>query len=184
MQLRYRGAALEGHLLGVEIEAEPADAYIRDNDLVVVYRETPDRPFSVQVYWSVSAAKPSGALMLDATVSIQTRQWEAYPRVTVTSMIERCATEVLDGGSIVVRPPGVDWSYGEATPPFDFVRRAAPDNAGDHPQIAWTFGGEFMERGVIRRLRLRGAFVPRAGDGEHLQRLRAALLAEQPPLTA
>jgi hypothetical protein len=41
-----------------------------------------------------------------------------------------------------------------------------------------------MERGVIRRLRVRAALVPRTGDLASLNLLRAALQAEQPPLTA
>jgi hypothetical protein len=48
----------------------------------------------------------------------------------------------------------------------------------------WRFTGEFMERGVIRRLRLRAALVPREGDVETLRRMQAALAVEQPPLTA
>ena len=41
-----------------------------------------------------------------------------------------------------------------------------------------------MERGVIRRLCLRGALIPRASDQAAVERLRAAFVAEQPPLTA
>src|SRR5262245_17183183 len=84
---RFREAPVEGHLLGVQIgeraDAEPDDAYVRGNDLVVVYRETAAQPFSVQVYWSVGDAAPNGVAALDAVVSIQTRAWEAYPQVSV-----------------------------------------------------------------------------------------------------
>lgn len=179
-QLAYRGIRLDGHLLAVDVDAEPADAYVRGEDLVVAYRESAERPFSVQVYWSAAAS--TGQLILDATVSIQTRQWEAYPVVSVQSSIAGTAPMGEGNCASILRPADADWSYAEAAPPEDFAACVSPGGPGS--PIAWGFAEQFMERGVIRRLRLRGAFVPRIGDVAAAAELQAALCREQPPLTA
>jgi hypothetical protein len=180
--LKFNGVALSGALLAVDFDGEACDAYVRGEDLVATYRETPERPFSVQVYWSATAGE-GGELIIDATVSIQTRAWEAYPRVTVTSTL--ADAEIGPGaeeGVALLRPPGVDWTYAETALPEDF----ALVNPGTRASGAnvWTFADQFMERGVIRRRRVRGAFVPRGADSATAQRLAAALRADEPPLTA
>jgi hypothetical protein len=185
-ELRFRGAPIEGWLLGVDVEAPapPSDAYVRGGDLVVAYPESADRPFSVQIYWSLGQGTPlTESLVLDGTVSIQTRQWEAYPRVTVTSQIAGAERISLDAAATVVRPAGVEWSYIEVVPAEDFAQ-VTPSDGGPASSSGWIYDGHFMERGVIRRLRIRGAIVPRANDLEAAVRLRTHLLAEQPPLTA
>jgi hypothetical protein len=180
--LKYNGAALSGALLAVDIDGEASDAYVRGDDLVVTYRETPDRPFSVQLYWSAKAGE-CGELIIDATVSIQTRAWEAYPRVTVTSTL--ADAEIGPGaeeGVALLRPPGADWTYAETALPEDFALVEPGTPAGG--TNVWTFADQFMERGVIRRRRVRGAFVPRDADLATAQRLAVSLRADEPPLTA
>lgn len=179
-QLAYRGTRLDGRLLAVDVDAEPADAYVRGEDLVVAYRESAERPFSVQVYWSAAASM--GHVILDATVSIQTRQWEAYPVVSVQSSIVGAAPVGECDGASILRPADADWSYAEAALPEDFAACVSPGGPGS--PIAWRFAEQFMERGVIRRLRVRGAFVPRVVDVAAAAELEAALRCEQPPLTA
>jgi hypothetical protein len=182
--LRYAGEAVTGSLLGVAVDDllgddAPSDAYVRGNDLVVAYRETSERPFSVQVYWSVALAA-DGGLVIDATTSIQTRQWEAYPRVAVTSTLAGSALVERDETSILLRPSGAAWSYAELALPGDF--------AGAHDASAcrsrWQFDGHFMERGVIRRLRVRGALVARENDLTAIESARDLFAAESPPWTA
>jgi hypothetical protein len=165
--------------LGVLIDAVPSDAYSRGRDLIVAYQETRERPFSVQVYWSVALAahgsvRSGGAVAIDAMVSIQTRQWATYPSVTVTSVLEGCTALTIGDGAHLWRPAGADWSYAEATGHGDFTRHGG----------MWKFENHFMERGVIRRLRVRGAILPRADDASAAESLQAALDAERPPLSA
>jgi hypothetical protein len=182
--LRYAGEVIAGSLLGVAVDDlrsddAPSDAYVRGNDLVVAYRETEQRPFGVQVYWSVSLAD-EGIAIVDATTSIQTRQWEAYPRVAVTSTLAGSEFVARDETSILLRPAGSQWSYAELALPGDF------DGVHDASAIRsrWTFDGHFMERGVIRRLRVRGMLMARADDMQATDRAQAAFAVELPPLTA
>ena len=44
-------------------------------------------------------------------------------------------------------------------------------------------GGAFLEKGVIRRMRVRGAFLPRGDDLELAAQSLAELAADAPPLT-
>jgi hypothetical protein len=181
-QLKWQGDARDGHLLGVDagIETSPDDAYVRGADLVVVYRETTERTYTVQVYWTVGGDASGGKLILDATVSIQTRQWEAYPRVSVTSDLVDADAQQVDETALIRRPHGADFSYVEVAPALDF-HLAAPNTSG---ATAWEFRDHFMERGVIRQLRVRGALVRREDDQSATSELQAALLTEAPPLTA
>jgi hypothetical protein len=178
--LKLRGQVITGWLLGVAIDAEPSDAYVRGNDLVVAYRETHTQPFSVQVSWRAADGPREGAVIVDATVSIQTRQWEAYPRVTVTSSLPGSQRVMLADSATLWRPLQLPWSYAEFSRPGDFT----PDQIAEGDQSSWRFGEQFMERGVIRQLCLRGALISRTNDQAVAQRLRAELAVEQPPLTA
>lgn len=180
--LTFHGAAVNGTLLAIDVDGDASDAYVRCDDLVVTYRETPERPFSVQVYWSATAGE-GGELVLSGAVSIQTRAWETYPRVTVASTLTDAEVVAsVEEGLVLLRPAGLDWTYAETTLPEDFALVVAANPMGG--ANAWTFADQFMERGVIRRRRVRGAFVPRDGDLAAARRLLIALSAEQPPLTA
>jgi hypothetical protein len=83
-----------------------------------------------------------------------------------------------------LRLAGTSWSYVETSPPGDFAASQVEIVKGGMRSMQWRFGREFMERGVIRRLRLRAAFVPRQRDEERVKRLQAELASEEPPLTA
>jgi hypothetical protein len=137
------------------------------------------------VYWSAAPLPAAAGVILDAVVSIQTRQWEAYPRVAVASSLAGAERVEVAAGVALLRVPGADWSYAEMALPEDFAGPAgAPGDAAAPNATRWTFGDQFMERGVIRRLRVRAAILPRTGDEISAARLLAALRAEQPPLTA
>jgi hypothetical protein len=183
-QLRYLESPLDGSLLGVDVAAEPNDAYVRGGDLVVAYSETAERPYSVQIYWSVAESPTRNALFLDATVSIQTRRWEAYPRVAVASSLAGAETIRVAETVCLARPVAAHWSYAEVAPVEDFVLKTDLTGDSTTPTSGWLFGDQFMERGVIRRLRVRGAFIPRCDDAASASCIHVALLAETPPLTA
>lgn len=196
--LHHGNAPLAGWLLGVTAQGdfaaagrsgaqsdrwEPSDAYVRGDDLVVAYGAGPELPFGMQIYWRAGELTSRRGVVLDAIVSIQTRAWEAFPEVSVTSALAINSADV-DGDSVVLRHLGLPWSYAEVAKPGDFKQDAFNMGNGNMGRIAWTFGREFMERGVIRRLQIRGAFVPADDDGTIVEYLRESLQAEAPPLTA
>jgi hypothetical protein len=186
------GSALVGWLMAVDVVAtdgcgspcdqpwQIADVYIRGRDLVATYREPLEQPFNLQLYWRIVDAL-DGAAALDLICSIQTPLWEAHPGVTAcSSMFETLAVIVDD--ALIAAGHG-KWSYIEATRRGDFAPTAA-EGQGEFAGAYWRFGPQFMEKGVIRRLQVRGAFVPRDAATRDASRLAQELSAEEPALTA
>ena len=79
-----------------------ADAYVRGQDLIVTYREHPDRGYGLQVYWSIMANSPH--LTLDALVSVQTSSL-ATPRIRVVNEFSADQTFTHFGGDRNVFEP-------------------------------------------------------------------------------
>lgn len=192
--LMYNDVAVEGFLLGVSVEPDagvaergdalwrPADAYVRGADLVAAYREPLEVSYNVHVYWRIVEATAERPFAIDAIVSVQTPLWEAHPVVTVRSeLFGRPATTVGAGLAIAGER---EWSYVEASRPGDFRVCESEKDETSSPGASWRFGRQFMEKGVIRRLHLRGAFVPRGSEETGVEQLRLALMTEEPPLTA
>jgi hypothetical protein len=184
--LQVSADAVSGRLMAVDVNDSsrsseplwiPSDVYTRGGDLVATYREPAGQPFHLQMYWRALAGGRRDAAVLEAIVSIQTPEWEAYPFISLSSSLDGCAARLDQGG--VNFQSQRDWGYVEASLPGDF----APGTV--HPASSrWTYGKLFMERGVIRRLRLRGAFVPIAEAEDAILQIRASFESEPPPLTA
>lgn len=184
-----------GHLLGVwprgheptaiganAITLHPEEPYVRGRDLVVMYREPCGEPFWLQLYLRLLPEENRQAAAIETIVSVQTRLWEAYPSIVVTSALQ--APEAVIRDQYVVYRTDRDWSYVEATPPGDFKLAEHVMTSGDLNSAPWRFDKCFMERGVIRRLRLRAAIVPSQEDEHAGSRLVEALISDDPPLTA
>ena len=189
-KLRLPGETIDGSLMGVDVREElstsdqtwtPLDVYTRGADLVATYREPAGQPFHLQVYWRVLEPRRLTSGVLEAIVSIQTREWEAYPYVAITSALDAADARRHDGGVNFLSRH--DWSYVEVSPRGDFE----PPLVAQTESIAracWRFEKRFMERGVIRRLRLRGAFAPIASAEDAIQQFQSEFAAEPPPLSA
>lgn len=190
--LRVDGAAQVGWLMGVDVGSaetrgeskdqpwEIADVYVRGRDLVVTYREPLEQPFNLQLYWRIVDAL-DGAAALDLICSIQTPLWEAHPSVTVCSSLFETPAAIV--GDALIAAGDSKLSYVEATRRGDFEPAAAKEQS-EFPGAYWRFGPQFMEKGVIRRLQIRGAFVPREAAARDSDRLAQELAAEEPALTA
>ena len=125
--LRLPGETVDGWLMGVDVAAEdaaaeqlwqPTDLYTRGSDLVAIYREPLSQPFTLQVYWRVVAPQDRQAAVVEAILSIQTREWEAHPYVTLNSALAVDSSRLENGG--VIFRSRHDWAYVEVTPPGDF----------------------------------------------------------------
>lgn len=196
--LAIHGRDVAGKILGVQLGGErsdespaadsvryqPDDLFVRGADLVVSYRQPLGRPFNLQIYWRATIA-PLCDAAIDVIISLNTREWEAYPGLHVESNLTAQATEtiVADAGSGFLWR-AADFSYGETTRPGDF--NIVAENA--HPAAAqgsrWQFTPEFMERGVIRRLQIRGALLGAQCGAGALGQIQATLVNDPLPLTA
>jgi hypothetical protein len=186
-KLTWNAANVVGRVLGVSAGATsaPQDAFARENDLVAVYAQSEPQEFLWQVYWRASAPA-ARVVVLDAILSLQTPLSESFPRVTSHTVLSVGEAAKLpgDGDIIVLRPAGCDWTYAEMTHPKDRGLLEVASVPEGHSRIVRHLGGQFLEKGVIRRLRLRGAFLPREDDFELAQHYYTELAEETPPLTA
>ena len=186
-RLAWNDVPLVGHVLGVSAgeSSSPQDAFARGADLVAVYAQTEPQRFSWQVYWRASAPE-AGVVLLDVILSLQTPLLESFPRVATHSQLaaSEASTVAAEGDCIVLRPTEGDWSYAEMTHPKDCGSWQLSSAANNQISLQRTLGGQFLEKGVIRRLRLRGAFLPRENDLELAAHYFALLATETPPLTA
>jgi hypothetical protein len=192
--LTISGACHDWALLriGVAAPAQPvsafdatwpaSDVYVRGRDVVATYREPLGQPFNVQIYWRMIEGQAAVRLVLETIVSVQTPTWEAYPGVGVHSSPSPGEVSVTEDDMHIFRSDA-DWSYVELPYPGDFT--LADENLPDDSlrEFRWRFGPQFMERGVIRRLRIRGAILHCDEMFSAVSELRSDFLAEQPPLT-
>lgn len=182
------------------------DGFARGSDLVAKYPETQSQPFTLEVYWRVAATE-SDQVQIDAIVSLQTSLLECYPTVqTITSLAAQEAWFVPSSGSkarllahevspeqttssdefagVVLRSADRSWSYLEMTHPEDLGTWQADCEESGKWRLQRLLGGEFQEKGVIRRLRVRGVFLPQEEDIEIASRLLREFASSPSPLTA
>lgn len=206
--LAWNDQLIDGKLLGIAIDGGSAsnvlqttnmEQYVRGSDLVANYPQFDVQKFTLHVYWRVNDSERAIATV-DAIVSIQTSLLECYPKVRLTTSLGQfqdwqtvdasdlaCETDEVDPdsniGGMLVRAADEAWSYFEMTHPADLGEcRMAESDGGI--TIERELGGEFQEKGVIRRLRVRAAFLPRNNDVETARRLMREFCLAPPPLTA
>ena len=210
--LAFNQRKIDATVLGVTTGVEEkltagdiADAFVRGNDLVVTYSETEQRPFSVQVYWRASVGS-EGSLLLDTIMSLQTDALESYPGLATRTRLparktwQIAAADQLraefelsgsqarqlsdsDGDAILLQSVGDGLSYAEITHPTDRGETSVERTDDDAVLMVRRLGGRFLEKGVIRRLRVRGVFLPGEIDFESAAHCLSGLASEQPPLT-
>jgi hypothetical protein len=153
------------------------DRYVRGWDLVAVYREPLGQPFNLELYWRVLKPTATTPFTLELLASVQTRLWEAHPWVSVRSELARARMDKSDGQVVF---QGDQTAYVELPYPGDFQIVESDAACG----ASWRYGPVFMERGVIRRLRLRGVLIDKENAASAIEETRKALLTEELPLTA
>jgi len=162
------------------------DSYQRGTDLVATYAQTPERNVRPQVYWRF--VEPSA---LELILSAQTSLLDSQPATALESALPagemvplsadaKVVQLTLDGWqtddsaprAVLFRPAGLELSYLEMVHPTDFagVQLSIIDGL---PTARWHLFPERLEKGVIRRGRVRGVMLPRAND---LQQAQKALI--------
>jgi len=207
-QLSWQNASVAGKLLGVTVAEQSAtptnlatasiDKFVRGGDLVANYPQCESQPFTLHIYWRVAAAN-SRLIILDAIVSLQTSLLECFPKAILTTELPASETWLVpgDGSSptklgqqlesnepagVLLRGAGNGWSYLEVTHPDDLGEWRVANSSTT--KIERELGGEFQEKGVIRRLRVRGAFLAAENDLEVATQVIKDFAASPPPLTA
>jgi hypothetical protein len=193
---------------------EPAliDSYIRGQDLVAAYAEAEKGAVQPHVYFRASQAHSAAGLQL--IVSMQTSLLDSQPESLVTSELSAHELFVLDSPrehvpeAFALPAPVTDFdglagraaylflfrlggglSYVEMVHPGDFVSATLESVASAEPgtyqcKLTWRLFPERLEKGVIRRCRVAGWFLPQQNDQEHAAELFRHFVEEPLPLTA
>jgi hypothetical protein len=185
------------------------ESYVRDTDLVASYERSPDSPLSCQVYWRALSGEATGLGGVEVWFSAQTSLLDTDPQLTSTSQLPAGAAYRLvesdsiglvplnpdDGnetvltpdaapGAVLFRPADAHWSYCEMVHPTDFTSTILKRRDDELQLSSPLFVQEHLEKGVIRRARLRGLFLPRHDDVRGLVDSYRAFAASELPLTA
>jgi len=187
------------------------DWHVRGNDLVATFQKLPPDQIAPEISWRASLLRESSAVKLEMMLSVRTDLLDSAPLVTVNSFhrggqlltshsLARpdFQTDGQDGDSneiavdrdsnehlFLLRDQQRGVSYAQMTHPSDFY------SAGiDHDSISglWhvreSLFPERLEKGVIRRGRICGWFLPVKNDEAAAVELAKQFIAEPLPLTA
>lgn len=175
-------------------EPEPvADHYVRGNDLVATLLQLPGRTFRPQFYWRALTGDVPG---VELVISVQTNLLASEPQISVGSTLSNCAVYCREGSSyqevdasknydssvVLFRPKDTDFSYVELIQPSDRDDLRIHID-GDAVSTRFDMFCHDLEKGVIRRGRLRSMFVPRENDEDIATELMADLERAPAPLT-
>jgi len=191
-------------------ESKLGDVHIRGQDLIATYAPVDPRHAASQVYWRARHHDVQRAVGIELVISMQTDLLECSPHCVVFSSLP--CMEVLLAGSFeisafhsipfpgrtsvnpeieplqlfVVRLLHQPLSFAQLIHPADFTGTEA-DRAEDSNDVRLRsplFLSEHLEKGVIRRARMQGWFMPLKNDLETAVTLARAFVEEPLPLTA
>jgi hypothetical protein len=186
---------------------EIAERYVRGADLIAVCNPTGKYQIATQVYWRADLYEQQTIPSVELMLSTRTDLLDSVPTWTVTSFLggakrfyarglNRPQFDDISGEArkfdpvvsrehlFVFRLEALGLSYAQMVHPSDFVSARATYR-GDQPfGLEATLFPEHLEKGVIRRGRIRGWFLPVGDDLETAVKLARHFVDEPLPLTA
>ncbi len=165
------------------------EAYVRGSDLVATYAKTPPYHVAPQAYWRATWIAEWEAVKLELVLSVQTDLLDSQPRCTIESG-GQAPTSAGAGDAApqlyVLRNEQAGFSYAELVHPMDFVAASIDADLGTTGgifSVRSTLFPERLEKGVIRRARVGGWFLPLENDLAAAAALAQAFVGEPLPLT-
>lgn len=167
------------------------EAYIRENDLIIRYEQSNDDLYTVQLNWRRLDCDIPDALALELWVSVQTSLLDTHPEIEIRSRTPdaRWHGLTLDDLSIekststaigLVKKSSVT-AMVMLEPSDAHQARRIVDRGED---FAFRMLGDFMEKGVIRRARLRLLAVTTELSRSKIVKQFRAFVDSPLPLTA
>jgi hypothetical protein len=190
-----------------------SDMYVRGSDFVATFAESGPQKIAPQLYWRAMAIEQHDAVKVELVVSVKTDVLDSQPVSRVHSLIsvgaevwrtpslakpefeivkspdERAATltytaEQSRDELFLFRLPEHGMSFAELVHPTDFVSAQIAIDRQPPYSLLMSLFPESLERGVIRRARVSGWFLPSANDQEVAVELARQFVNEPLPLTA
>ena len=182
--------------------AEVSDFFIRGSDLVVTFAQHKERSVQPQVYWRYSRFDDS-TFVVDIVISVQTSLLESNPTISVQSIVQNA--KLLEWNKQQLTP--IEWgdrgfaessgvavcqfadsnvSFMTAVHPSDFqsfrFERTVMGNT-ERTVLKLDLFQHELEKGVIRRGRVRGVFLQAGNELEVARKISGDLANQPPPLT-
>jgi hypothetical protein len=192
----WKGTALPASVSVLQVDAReliaanrlPLEVYVRQSDLIATYAPSEGRNVQSQIYWRASQSATVASVEL--IISAQTHLLDSRPSLLALTSLpggqviqlaagaDQFAELSLDDRSradylpeqvtplFLFRPHAATYSYAEMVQPADFAGASLELRGGELLRFSHHLFAERLEKGVIRRVRLRGIFLPRQGDLE------------------
>jgi len=184
----------------------PRDHYVRGRDLIASYQSAVDQTLPTICWRAADTAEPT----LDLAISMQTEAIQCSAGCVSTTLVEadqvwRLADvghgqfeQILPTGDqqlrlepargaglLLFRLPGVSISYAEMIAPADFCgSRLLFVDDGRNVELTTELFPEPLEKGVIRRVQLRGLILPQQSDQRLALSAYRQFVQADPVLTA
>jgi len=186
------------------------ESYVRGSDLVATYLADSREQVQPQVYWRALENAGWSSAGVELIVSVQTSLLDSQPESSVISELApgevwhllepatgafsyialdeqpiELTREDAGAGVVVIRPSDEQYSYAEMIHPTDFHSLVLQLQLTATPRLTITsrLFPERLEKGVIRRSRICGWFLPRDYDLQLAAELYHRFVNEPPPLT-
>lgn len=171
------------------------DCYPRGRDLIVTYAQTPERSVRPQVYWRVLGDESNGdsagpmPLGVEWIGSMQTSFLDSQPQVDSVSEFDSAdwkleSVDCYGCPAFVARPTdGKSPSILIAAHPSDCQVHQMDESSSDTVALRFRLFTESLEKGVIRRGRIRAHLLDTPSNEATIERAISQFLASEPPLT-
>lgn len=170
----------------IEASLPLGESYVRQNDFVAIFPEQPPLTFGYQVYTCIkppAGDMPAGNLLvLELWLSVQTSTLESHPQLHLKwgadgQVAEPCALMETEAGIFLSE----DRKRGLIIHPLDVADCKLTNSHGNPELLAF---GRFMEKGVIRRMRLQLIHSQQGVGADQWQLLVDSFSRSPLPLTA
>jgi len=187
---------------------EVGERYVRGADYVATYAATRENPIVPHFYWRAKYHAALQAVQIEMVMSVQTDLLDSQPEASINSLamesrlfwteslLERRFEELkgseptrqIERGSsgehlFVFRSERLGLSYAQLVHPTDFVAAHVHSKDGKPWLVESTLFTDRLEKGVIRRGRICGWFLPAENDLEVAVELARQFVEEPLPLT-
>lgn len=188
----------------VSIEPLPSHAlqaeelYVRESDLIVRFGQSPADQYALQLNWQLLENIPSVAHGVELWVSIQTNLLDSSPRLRISSEGEFAGWHLFQHEELLGREPVAGCDHSAAAlvsastadttrlwliEPSDQSQARLLTAADEAVQRVQLFG-QFLEKGVIRRARMRFMIIDGDLPPSQLKALYQSFANSPLPLTA
>ena len=185
----------------------PVESYVRGCDVVATFPPLPPHTIQPQLYWRVRAQPALSAVGIELIVSMQTSQLYSEPQTPIFSTVPGIDGALLwapaeqtgklgpttlprmlsaargEDGIVACGIPGTGRVYVEMVHPSD-LDAVHIEAASGGVRVSAGVIHEHLEKGVIRRARVCGWFVPAIDWQQRAWTLYESYRSEPPPLTA